>query len=286
MITSQQFWKGLGMALISVIITYLSVTPINVPLLAVTAVCTVLSYFGKNLVPWLHSDSPPSSLSLINVVSGVLLALATAFTESVGTYLVEGKILWAVVLKVTAYTAGTYLLSTFFAPPYNTEKKRLFASKTYISKYMKGAAAIVLFLGLSAGVSAQGPFDGFFKPKAGTPVSAQFKAEGDKTHEVFVRPAASMNAIIFSYDKDLKAFRSSTFSSAGLGLGVQWYTERNGTLVNTYGVNALVILDASQGSSGAGAALTVNALQFVNVGLGYSWTNKEWFIPVGAVWNF
>lgn len=155
MITTQQFWKGLGMALISVIIAYISVTPINIPLLAVTAVCTILSYFGKNLVPWLHSDSPPSSLSIINVLSGVLLALATAFTESVGTYLIEGKILWAVVLKVTVYTTGTYLLSTFFAPPYSIEKKRLFASKNYINKYMKGTAVIALLLGLSAGVSAQ-----------------------------------------------------------------------------------------------------------------------------------
>lgn len=155
MITTQQFWKGLGMALISVIIAYISVTPINIPLLAVTAVCTILSYFGKNLVPWLHSDSPPSSLSLINVLSGVLLALATAFTESIGTYLIEGKILWVVVLKVTVYTTGTYLLSTFFAPPYSIEKKRLFASKGYINKYMKGAAVIVLLLCLSTGVSAQ-----------------------------------------------------------------------------------------------------------------------------------
>ncbi len=287
MITSQQFWKGLGISLISVLVTAFSTMPIQVELLAVTLVCTILSYFGKNLVPWLHSDSPPSSLSLINVVSGVLLALATAFTESVGTYLVEGKVLWAVVLKVTAYTTGTYLLSTFFAPPYNTEKKRLFASKGYINRYMKGAAVVVLFLGLSAGASAQGGvFDGFFKPKAGTPVTAQFKAEGDKSHEVFVRPAASMNALMFTYDKELKAFRSSTFASAGVGLGLQHYVERNGLLVNDYGVNALIVLDATQGSSGAGVAATVNFLQFVNLGFGYSWTNKEWFIPIGAVWNF
>jgi hypothetical protein len=284
--TTQQFWKGLGMALISVIVAYTSVTPIDFPLMAVTAVCTVLSYFGKNLITWLNSDSPPASLSLINIASGILLALATAFTESIGTYLLEGKILWPIVLNITIYTTGTYLLATFFAPPYSTEKKRLFASRSYISRYKKVAAMAALFLGLSAGVSAQGPFEGFFKPKAGTPVSAQFRAEGDKSHELYIRPAANMNAIMFSYDKDMKVFRSSTFASAGIGLGAQWYTERNGVLVNTYGVNALLVLDASQGSAGAGAALTVNALQFVNAGIGYSWTNKEWFIPIGAVWNF
>ncbi|MGI6337902.1 MAG: hypothetical protein ACOXZV_00800 [Bacteroidales bacterium] len=284
--TTQQFWKGLGMTLVSVIVAYVSVTPIDFPLMAVTAVCTVLAYFGKNLIPWLRSDSPPASLSFINVLSGVLLALATTFTESVGTYLLEGKILWPVVFKITVYTTGTYLLSTFFAPPYSAEKKRLFASRSYIDRYKKIATVAVLFLGLSAGVSAQSPFEGFFKPKIGTPVSAQFRAEGDKSHEFFIRPAANMNAIMFSYDKDLKAFRSSTFASAGIGLGAQWYTERNGVRVNTYGVNALFVLDASQGSSGSGAALTVNALQFVNIGIGYSWTFKEWFIPVGAVWTF
>lgn len=287
---TQQFFKGLLMSIVSVAVAAFSTTPIDFLLLAVTAVCTILTYTGKNLIPWfheLHSDSPSGTLSLVNFASALLIALGAGILQYTGTFLIEGSVDWAILLKVVLSVTFTYLGTTWFAPPYSTEKKRLFASKTYISRYMKGAAVIVLLLGLSAGASAQGGvFEGFFKPKAGTAVSAQFKAEGDKSHEVFVRPAASMNAIIFSYDKDLKAFRSSTFSSAGLGLGVQWYTERNGTLVNTYGVNALVILDASQGSSGAGAALTVNCLQFVNVGFGYSWTNKEWFIPVGAVWNF
>lgn len=164
MITTQQFWKGLGMALISVIIAAFSQTPIDFMLLAVTAVCTILTYFGKNLIPWLHSDSPPASLSLINIVSGVLIAVGAALTESVGTYLVAGTILWPIVWKVTAYTAGTYLLSTFFAPPYSVEKKRVFANKAYKARYLKKIAVIGLFISLTAGLSAQNPLlSGFTK---------------------------------------------------------------------------------------------------------------------------
>lgn len=284
--STQQFFKGLLMALVAVVVAAFSTAPIDFLLLAVTAVCTIITYFGKNMISWLHSDSPPASLSLINIASGVLIAIGAALTESVGTYLINGAILWPVVLNVTAYTAGTYLLSTFFAPPYSVEKKRFFATREYKARYLKKFAIIGLLVTMSAGLSAQKVFDGFWKPKAGTEVTSQFKAEGDQSYSWFVRPAATLTAVQFTYDKDLKTFKSSVFSSAGIGLGLQHYVEKNGVLVNNYGVNALLILDASEAQGGYAVAGTVNALQFVNVGAGYNFTGKQFFLLTGAVWTF
>lgn len=282
---TNQFFKGLAMALVAVLVAAFSTQPIDWLLLAVTAGCAILTYSGKNLIAVLHSDSPPGSLSFINLASALLVALGAGILEGVGLFIIDGAINWIILGKVVLSITFTYLGGTWFAPPYNTEKKRVFASKRYISRYLKGAAVIGLFLFFSASASAQGPFDGFFKPKAGTS-ALSYRAEGDQFHDWFFRPAAQMTAIQFTWDKELQQFQSSTFSAAGIGLGYQHYVEHNGTLVNNYGLNALIVFDASQGSAGAGAALTINALQFVNVGIGYSITNKAIFIPVGAVYNF
>lgn len=153
-------------------------------------------------------------------------------------------------------------------------------------KAVRGLKIMLLFLFLAPlTASAQGPWEGFLKPKAG--IKAELlKADGDQSAEWFFRPAATMTAIQFSYDKDLKAFRSSVFSSAGVGLGYQHYVEKNGTLVNNFGINTLLMLDATNANAGIALAGTINALQFVNVGGGYNFTEKQFFILTGAVWNF
>jgi len=114
------------MALVAVVVAAFSTAPIDYLLMAVTAVCAILTYSGKNLIAVLHSNSPAGSWSLINLASGVLIALGAGILESVGLFLIEGIILWAIVWKVVLATTFTYLGGTFFAPPYTTEKKRLF----------------------------------------------------------------------------------------------------------------------------------------------------------------
>ena len=124
--TTQQFFKGLFMALVAVVVAAFSTAPIDYLLMAVTAVCAILTYSGKNLIAVLHSNSPAGSWSLINLASGVLIALGAGILESVGLFLIEGIILWAIVWKVVLAITFTYLGGTFLAPPYTTEKKRLF----------------------------------------------------------------------------------------------------------------------------------------------------------------
>jgi len=163
--------------------------------------------------------------------------------------------------------------------------KGKFMSETQF-KAVRGLKIMLLLLFLiPLSASAQGPWDGFFKPKTGIKTDL-LKADGDQSVEWFFRPAATLTALQFSYDKDLGAFTSSTFSSTGVGLGYQHYVEKNGTLVNNFGVNALLMLDASDTDAGLAAAATFNALQFVNVGGGYNFTEKQFFIITGAIWNF
>lgn len=136
-----------------------------------------------------------------------------------------------------------------------------------------------------AGVEAQSPWNGFFSPKAGLSID-RFRIVGLKSRQCYFRPAAEMTAVQFTYNKDTKVFKTSTFKSAGVGLGYQNYVERNGQIINNYGVNALLMLDASNPDAGIAIAGTINALQFVNLGCGYNFTEKQFFLLTGAVYNF
>jgi len=121
--TAQAFFKGLLMMLVGVVTAAFTQTPINYLLLAVTALCAILTYTGKNLIAVLHSDSPAGALSWINLVSGLLVALGTGILEAAGTFLVEGIIIWSLVWKVVLSVTFTYLGSTFFAPEHGAVTK-------------------------------------------------------------------------------------------------------------------------------------------------------------------
>lgn len=136
---NQQVWKGLGMALITVVIAAFSSQPVDYLLLAVTAVSTILTYTGKNIIPLLHSDSPSGALSWVNLLSGILVAVGTGILESVGMYLIDGVIIWAIVWKVVASATFMYLGTTFFAPQHSTAKVRGFVSPS-VARSLKKVA--------------------------------------------------------------------------------------------------------------------------------------------------
>lgn len=124
--TVQTFFKGLFMVLISVAVTFFSQTPIQWVLLGVTVVSTILAYVGKNLVFVLDANTPSTTSFWITAAGGLLVAISTTLTESLALYLVEGKILWPILLKVVLGVTFTYVGSTFFAPS-NSQSKKLFA---------------------------------------------------------------------------------------------------------------------------------------------------------------
>jgi hypothetical protein len=119
---TSQFFKGLLMALVAVIVSLFTAGSINWVLAGVAIVAAILSYFGKNLIPWLHSDSPVGTLSLLNIVSGLLIALSVGILNGVGEFIVSGAIMWAILWKQVAFVTLSYLNSTFFAGPYSLNK--------------------------------------------------------------------------------------------------------------------------------------------------------------------
>jgi hypothetical protein len=124
--STQSFLKGLMMAVIAVVVAGFSTTPIDYLLMGLTAVCAILVYTGKNLIAVLHSDSPAGSLSLINLASGLLVALGSGLLDAGAIIITGGTIVWLTLGKITLSILFTYLGTTWFAPPYSTKKVALF----------------------------------------------------------------------------------------------------------------------------------------------------------------
>lgn len=121
--TVQVFFKGLGMVLVGILITYFSTTPIDWAMMVIAAVSAILIYIGKNLVAVLSSDTPPNVFGWINLVSGLVIALGNAIINYVAQYLINGAIDWTLLAKMVVGVTLTYVGATFFSPPTKQSKK-------------------------------------------------------------------------------------------------------------------------------------------------------------------
>jgi hypothetical protein len=115
--SKQQFWKGLAMLLVSMLLTALSQTPVDVALLFVTGMSALFGYIGKNIL------FVTATTTLTKIVSGLLIVFGTALTESIGMIAVGGVIIWPVLFKVLAGVFLTYIVTTFLLPPATQSKQ-------------------------------------------------------------------------------------------------------------------------------------------------------------------
>jgi hypothetical protein len=121
--SKQQFWKGLLMVVVASLLSFLGQSPIDWALCGVTAVAAILPYLGKNLLAIWPNNSPAGSLSWQNIFAGLFLALGSAITESAATFIIDHKIVWAVVFKVVGGVTLSYITATFFSPPSSQSQK-------------------------------------------------------------------------------------------------------------------------------------------------------------------
>jgi hypothetical protein len=104
------------------------------------------------------------------------------------------------------------------------------------------------------------------------------------------RPSVEITALQFTVSSDkAKVFDVTTLSQAGVGFSYQHFVDANGTPFNNYGFNALFLFGADlngQTPASVSAAVTVNALQYINIGLGYNFGIKKMFLLTGVVFHF
>ena len=155
---------------------------------------------------------------------------------------------------------------------------------------MRKLIVLLFFVGLTLTGYSQSKFDGFFQPvtKGKFVVKTKAMTPGSENLWLF-RPAVSVSAIKLTHDKDTKQWTSSSFTSAGFGLGFQHYIDNGETIYNNFGFNLLMLYTAvptETTETGISLAGTISALKFLDFGVGYDFDLKQVFGLMGIKYNF
>ena len=71
------------------------------------------SYFIKNY--WVPSNSPQGTLSFVDALCGLTLAILAGIGNSISSLVVSGIVVWSLLLKTIITVGGTYLGATYFS---------------------------------------------------------------------------------------------------------------------------------------------------------------------------
>lgn len=144
---------------------------------------------------------------------------------------------------------------------------------------MRFKFTFVLFLLLSVSVFSQQ----FFKP---VPKDLFTNVTTDRTFKGnsvwFPRPAVTLSAVQWNWDKEAKMFSANAFQSVGLGVGYQYFKmNTDGTPYNLVGINALMLLGTD-----ISAGVTVSGFGILNIGATYNFSQKAFGILTGVQLKF
>jgi hypothetical protein len=216
---------------------------------------------------------------------GLLIAFLTALLGGVLELLQSGELpvtwaMWAPIFELSLAAAVSYLLKNMFTnsegeimrSELSAERKRTErASRPPAPKKKRGitrSMMIVILLSLGATINAQSKWDGFFKPVTADRLQV---ADRSLSGAFLFRPAATIIATEFrlSYnDEGFDGIVSSPLSKAGIGVSYAHYIMSGEEPFNDWSVNGMLMFPTN-GNTNMGLAVTVSALRYINLGLGY-----------------
>lgn len=100
------------------------------------------------------------------------------------------------------------------------------------------------------------------------------------------RPVVTVTAMQFNFEKPTTV---SSLSSLGTGISYSHFTEANGEPYANYAFNLLALFGteiADVSPLELSLAATVSAFQYINVGAGFNFADKHFFLLTGIQYNF
>lgn len=150
---------------------------------------------------------------------------------------------------------------------------------------MKRLLVILSFLFIIGGLQAQ-VFNGFWQPVKNQAYYDQTleKSVDRATGIWLMRLSAGVTANVFTYNKELKKIEQEAFSKFGLGITYAHYRDGE-TPYNDFSINGFVFFPTGDQLT-TSAAITVGALQFIQVGCLYDFTLKQFGVLTGLKYTF
>jgi len=149
--------------------------------------------------------------------------------------------------------------------------------------------SMVLVFTMLTGYSQDNPFKGFWGPVEKSLYTVRDRETGVITIPNFwlARPFISLSAIKLTLKSPVQV--SPTFSSFGTGISYSHFTEKVNEPYDDFGFNALILFENNTGGVepiNLSFAVTASALQYINIGIGYSIGDKSLFALMGISYNF
>ena len=109
--TVQNFWKGLALLIVSLVLSVLGTGIPDYAYLFLAGISAIFGYVGKNIL------FTTAVTTVTKIISGLLVAIGAGITESIGLLAIDHKIMWLPLVKVVGGVLLTYIVTTFLAPP-------------------------------------------------------------------------------------------------------------------------------------------------------------------------
>jgi len=269
------------MAVIGSLVTTLSMlTNFNAAYVAIVTVVFAAQYWVKNY--FMPSESEEGVLLWKDIVSGLIIAVCMGLSNLAATFLTGTEfsftILWTTIIgSVIGYFTKTV--------PQGAKTAEINKARSF--KGFKKAAAILILVGMTGIVSAQGPFTGFFKSTdqniKAIAARQDVPVEGI-TKQMLLRPYVNITAQAYNFkDKTV-----GSFLAQGMGLSYGLYSAVNNKAWCNFSVNASLLTQIQLGDvidTEFGGALSVGLFDnLLSIGTGY--VDKQFLLLFGVGYTF
>jgi hypothetical protein len=150
---------------------------------------------------------------------------------------------------------------------------------------MKKILFVLVLAAFSLCATGQEKFKGFFGPVDNELFTAKDGQRAPSSVWLF-RPVVSVTAMQFNFEKPTTV---TSLSSLGTGISYSHFVEANNEPYCNYAFNLLALFGteiADVSPLELSLAATVSAFQYINVGAGFNFADKHFFLLTGVQFNF
>lgn len=150
---------------------------------------------------------------------------------------------------------------------------------------MKKIYFILIFAAFTLCANSQEKFTGFFRPVDNELFTARDGQRAPSPVWLF-RPVVTVTAMQFNFEKPTTV---TSLSSLGTGISYSHFIEANNEPYCNYSFSLLALFGteiADVSPLELSIAATVSAFQYINVGIGFNFANKNAFLLTGISYSF
>jgi hypothetical protein len=277
------FFKGLIMALVGFVATYISQSAgvINWAYIGIASGAFTLIYLAKNFA-W-PSISIYGIVNLQDLVSGLIMAIGMAVSNFAASLLTSTTINWSVFGTSVLLAVVGYFTKDIFSGQKDVPKDKISITGVTTGNVIK---TLALLIGLSFMFSFNSSAQGFFGPKSAIQIHQNLKSTlGETVSPSYVwkfRPAVFVTADAIKVSGGIAV--TQPLSSIGTGISYSKFIDNQGLPYEQVSISGLVMTNINLNGTALttiGGGVIVGAFNGI-VNLGGAYIGKQVYVLLGT----